>query len=79
MVADDPQSSIDLKIFHAKIRNEVDQLKIEEASYKDIPVIRKISEQEILDNYMQVKLDVELIIEQEMENLRTLRKKIAGK
>lgn len=75
MVADDPHCPIDLKIFHSKIQNDVQQLKAEEATYTDIPVIRKISEHEILDNYMQVKLDVQLIIEQEMENLRTLKKK----
>lgn len=75
MVADDPNCPIDLKIFHSRIQNNVAQLKQEETGYRDIPVIRQITEQEIQDNYMQVKLDVQLIIEQEMENLRALKKK----
>lgn len=79
MVADDPDCPIDLKTFHSKIQNDTHQLKLEETNYKEIPTIRKINEQEILDNYMQVKLDVQLIIEQEMENLRALKKKAAGK
>ena len=79
MVADDPDCPIDLKTFHSKIQNDTHQLKLEETIYKEIPTIRKINEQEILDNYMQVKLDVQLIIEQEMENLRALKKKAAGK
>lgn len=64
MVADDPQCPIDLKVFHSKIQNNVSQLKQEGAGYRDIPVIREITEQEIQDNDMQVKLDVQLIVEQ---------------
>jgi hypothetical protein len=40
-----------------------------------IPVIRKITAQEIHDNYMQVKLDVTIVIEQEMDILQSLKKK----
>jgi len=75
MVADDPDCNIDLKVFHSVIQNNPEQLKAEERAYKDIPVIRGVTEQEIQDNYIQVKLDVSLIIDQEMENLRMLKKK----
>lgn len=75
MVADDPDCKIDLKIFHSFFQNNHEQLKNEESNYKDIPLIRKVYEQEILDNYMQIKLDVNLIIEHEMETLRALKKK----
>jgi hypothetical protein len=74
-VADNPDCRINLKIFHSQIQNDVQQLKSEESHYKNIPAVREITEQEIQDNYMQVKLDVQLIIEQEMENLRSLKKK----
>ena len=74
MVADDPGCKIELKIFHAVIQNNIDKLKREENYYKDIPTIRGIKEQEIQYNYMQVKLDVSLIIEQEMEKLKVLKK-----
>lgn len=75
MVADDPGCKIDLKVFHSVIQNNPEHLKAEEMAYSDIPIVRKIKQQEIQDNYMQVKLDVSLIIEQEMENHRMLKKK----
>jgi len=75
IVADDPDCTIELKTFHARIRNDAEQLKKEEENYKDIPVLRKITEKEITENYMQVKLDVQLMIEREMETLRSLKKK----
>ena len=74
-VADDPDCKIDLKIFHSQIQNDVQHLKAEESSYKEIPAVRKLTEQQIQDNYMQVKLDVQLLIDREMENLRVLMKK----
>ena len=75
MVADDPDNKIARKVFHANIQNNVAQLKAEEKTYQDIPRIRSLTEQEILDNYLQVKLDVSLMIEKEIENLRLLKKK----
>jgi type IV secretory pathway TraG/TraD family ATPase VirD4 len=77
MVADDPDCKIELKIFHAVIQNNSELLKREANSYKDIPTIREIKEQEIQDNYMQVKLDVSLILEQEIEKLKVLKKRKA--
>jgi len=74
-VADNPDCKIELKTFHSQIQNDVEQLRIEETSYKEIPVIRKLTDQQIQDNYLQVKLDVQLVIQQEMENLRALKKK----
>jgi len=64
-----------LKTFHSQIQNDVEVLKAEEAGYKEIPTIRKLSEQQIQDNYLHVKLDVQLVIQQEMENLRAHKKK----
>ncbi len=75
IVADNPDCKIDLKIFHSQIQNNVQQLKEEEMSYREIPTTRKISEQQVQENYLQIKVDVQLIIQQEMENLRQLKKK----
>ncbi len=79
MVADDPDNKIELKVFHSTIINNVQQLKLEESNYKSIPVVRKITEQEIQENYMQIKLDVQLLLEREMNNLRSLKKKQLSK
>jgi hypothetical protein len=74
-VADNPECKIELKTFHSMIQNDAQLLKIEETGYKEIPAVRKLSDQQVQDNYLQVKLDVQLIIQQEMENLRALKKK----
>lgn len=74
-VADNPDCKIELKTFHSQIQNDVQLLKAEEVNYKEIPAIRKLTEEQIQDNYLQINLDVQLVIQQEMENLRMLKKK----
>jgi hypothetical protein len=74
-VADNPDCKIHLKVFHASIQNDKVALDAEEKNYKTLPVRQKITEREIQENYMQVKLDVNLMIESEMEKLRELKKK----
>ena len=78
MVADDPDQPITLKTFHSSIQQNHAALNAEIKNYQQIPVIRQITEQEVQDNYLQVKLDTALIIDREMERLRELKKK-AGK
>src|ERR1019366_7746707 len=69
MVADDLDQKIALKIFHNAIQNDHTSLNEQSKSYRPIPSIRKVTEQEIQDNYMQVKLDVANIISNEMDKL----------
>ena len=69
MVADDPAEKIDLKIFHSEILNDHAALKTEEAGYSPIPKIRNITQQEIEDNYFQIKEEIMAIIESEMERI----------
>lgn len=69
MVADDPTEKIKLKVFHSEIINDHAALKAEEDAYLPIPNIRKISQTEIEDNYLQIKEEVMVIIESEMERI----------
>ncbi|TDE52773.1 conjugal transfer protein MobC [Flavobacterium sp. GT3P67] len=69
MVADDPDCKIELKTFHCEIVNDHDALKKEEDHYKDIPVIRKIDTAMVQRNYLQVKQDIQEIMQSEMERL----------
>jgi hypothetical protein len=69
MVADDPGCKIELKIFHSEILNDHKALKTEEDNYKDIPVIRTIDTAIVHRNYLQVKQDVQEIIQSEMERV----------
>jgi type IV secretory pathway TraG/TraD family ATPase VirD4 len=69
MVADDPDCKIALKAFHCEILNDHKALKKEQDSYKDIPVIRKLDNAMVQRNYLQIKQDVQDIIQAEMERV----------
>jgi hypothetical protein len=69
MVADNPDCKIELKAFHSEIINNHDALKKEIESYKEIPLVRKLDAAIIQRNYMEIKQDVQRIIQMEMERL----------
>ncbi len=69
MTADNPDCKIELKAFHCEILNDHDALKQEQESYKEIPVIRKLDNAMVQRNYLQIKQDVQDIIQSEMERL----------
>ena len=76
MVADDPDNRIDLKTFHCEVVNDHDALKLEQERYKEIPTFRKLDNSMIQRNYLQIKQDVQNIINSEMERVirdRSLR------
>nr|MBB6152720.1 type IV secretory pathway TraG/TraD family ATPase VirD4 [Mucilaginibacter sp. SP1R1] len=69
MVSDNPDCKIDLKAFHCEIINDHDALKKEIDSYEQIPMVRKLDNAIIQHNYVQIKKDVQQLIEMEMERL----------
>lgn len=69
MVADDPNCKIELKAFHCEILNDHEALKKEEGSFKEIPVIRKLDSAIVQRNYLQIKQDVQDIVDAEMERV----------
>ena len=69
MVADDPDCKIELKTFHGEILNDHDALQREISNYKDIPIIRKLSNNMVQRNYLQIKQDIHDIIDSEMDRL----------
>jgi TusA-related sulfurtransferase len=69
MVADNPDCKIDLKAFHCEILNNHEALKKEEANYREIPEVRKLDSSMIGQNYLQIKQDVQDIIQSEMERV----------
>jgi hypothetical protein len=64
MVADDPDQKIELKIFHNEILNDHEALRREEEDYEPIPKVREITQQEILDNYLRIKREIEYIVDE---------------
>lgn len=69
MVADDPDDKIDLKAFHCEILNDHAALQKEQENYKDIEVIRKLDNGMVQRNYLQIKQDMQDIIQSEMERM----------
>lgn len=69
MVADDPDCKIDLKAFHCSILNDHEALKKEQDNFKEIPAIRKLDNAMVQRNYLQIKQDVQDIIQSEMERV----------
>ena len=59
-----------VKMFHAEIINDADKLNDEMRRYKDIPVVSNVSQQQVLDNYYQVKMEVKKLIGEEVERLK---------
>jgi hypothetical protein len=69
MVADDPDNKIELKTFHCEILNDHEALKKEQEAYKEIPVIRKLDNAMVQRTYLQIKQDVQDIIQSELERV----------
>jgi multidrug transporter EmrE-like cation transporter len=69
MVADDPTQKIKLKTFHCEIMNDHQQLKKEADSFKEMPVINKVSSQMVNENFKLIKKDIAEVIENEIERI----------
>jgi len=69
MVADDPDCKIDLKAFHCSILNDHEALKKEQEGFRGMPVIRKLDNGMVQRNYLQIKQDVQDIIQSEMKRV----------
>jgi hypothetical protein len=70
MVADDPLEKIKLKIFHSEIINDHEKLNAEVSNYRDIPAVSNVTQQQVLDNYYQVKMDIKRLIGEEVGRLK---------
>ena len=73
MVADDPHEKIKLKMFYKEIINDADKLNEEVSKYKEIPVVSNVTQQQVLDNYYQVKMEVKRLIGEEVERLKAIQ------
>ena len=69
IVADNPDRKIDLKAFHCEIINDHDALNKEIVGYKEIPEVRHINNAIVQRNYLQIKQDVQEVIQEVIERL----------
>jgi uncharacterized membrane protein YgdD (TMEM256/DUF423 family) len=72
LVADNPDEKIKLKMFHAEIINDAEKLNAEVAAYKNIPVVSTVTQQQVMDNFYQVKIEVKRLIGEEVERLKSI-------
>jgi uncharacterized membrane protein YgdD (TMEM256/DUF423 family)/DNA-binding transcriptional regulator YbjK len=70
MVADDPLEKIKLKMFHSEIINDHEKLNAEASNYRNIPAVSNVTQQQVLDNYYQVKMDIKRLIGEEVGRLK---------
>jgi len=68
-VADNPDQKISLKMFHAKVQNDHQAIKIEEKSYVDLPMIAKVTPEDVQANYEKIKTQVRELIASELKKL----------
>ena len=58
-------------MFNAEIINDSDKLNEEVSRYNDIPVVSTVTQQQVQDNYYQVKMEVKRLIGTEVEKLKS--------
>lgn len=73
MVADDPHEKIKLKMFHSEIIHDTMGINNEMSKFKPIPEVAKVDQQQVMDNFFQIKYDVRLLIEKEVSRLLSLK------
>jgi hypothetical protein len=66
MVADNPEQKIDLKGFCAEIVIDHEKLAEEKNKLKKLPFISNVDNQTVLEQYLQVKKDISLIVQKEI-------------
>jgi hypothetical protein len=59
-------------MFHSEIINDHEKLNAEVVAYRDIPKVSNVTQQQVLDNYYQVKMDVKRLIEVEVGRLKAI-------
>jgi hypothetical protein len=66
MVSDDPDQKIALKVFHSEILNNHEAIRKEEQAYDEIPLVRKVTSEEIQENYFRIKQEIKMVIEEKL-------------
>lgn len=69
MVSDTPDQKIELKAFHCEIQNDFPAIEREEKSYKEIPVRHQVDQAMVQRNYLQVKKDIQDIMQLEIQRM----------
>jgi YWFCY protein/Type IV secretory system Conjugative DNA transfer len=69
IVADNPQEKIHLKTFHCQLSPDHSFLKKDQPTNGNIPVINRIDQAFVMNNYSRIKSEVQQLVEMEMERI----------
>ncbi len=69
IVADNPDCKVKLKVFHSEIQNDHAAIKVEEETYKPIPVIEQVTDLDVQENYKRIKADIDDLFKVELMKL----------
>ena len=69
IVADDPQERIALKAFHCEIINDHGKISREELGFQEIPKVRSLAKEEVIENYNRIKRDINRLVASELERM----------
>jgi len=67
MVSDNPEQKITLKMFHSEIQNDHEAIAKEESNYHAIPEIGQVTAEDVLENYLRIKDEVDILIRSQMK------------
>ncbi|WP_316840033.1 conjugal transfer protein MobC [Pedobacter gandavensis] len=70
IVADSPNEKINLKMFHAEIQNDHEAIAYEEALYVPIPLIKEVGYDDLQENYIKIKNDIQKLLQDELKDLQ---------
>ena len=76
VVADNPEQKIKLKMFHCEIQNDHKAIAKEEENYKDIPIIKGVSGEDVTANYNRIKEEIADLLVEELKKLLPLDSKV---
>ncbi|NQX39090.1 TraM recognition site of TraD and TraG [Pedobacter steynii] len=71
IVADSPDVKIRQKMFHAEIQNDHDAIKREEEGYRPLPFIQQVTAEDVRENYLKIKRDVNELLKNELQKIKT--------
>lgn len=78
MVADDPDNRVELKAFHGRVINDHAALKLEEANYKPLPVIKEVNEEMIEAVYQKIKREISNLVEDELVRQKKIQEALGN-
>ncbi|ETZ20144.1 conjugal transfer protein MobC [Pedobacter sp. V48] len=70
IVADSPNVKIPQKMFYGEVQNDHEAIANEEVAYRPLPIIQRVTKEDVRENYLKVKKDVQRLMELELQKIK---------